>query len=301
MDVVEVRWNHVNIRHTAAMTAIRVAIIGALLGGTLLVGAAACGGDIDTAPLPDGVVAHIDQSRVERKGREVFLRVENGTTHAITIETFRLTSPRFATVDWAGDETIGPSYEADLEFNLPRGRCGSKIDARVTFTYRIGDGELRESTMSADDPYGNAALFADRDCAESTLTEAADVEVMEPSVVGEGPDSVLQLPITLTPTGTAAGIRFGGFGSTVLFAQTGDSPTSVDVPLDAGDPPTEQVMSVVPARCDPHALAEDKVGTLFPVTVKAPDLPEGASFFLPLTARQRSIFFTFFRTHCGLG
>lgn len=278
------------------MQTIRLALVGAVLAGTT-----ACGSDIETTPLPDGVVAHIDQSRVERKGREVFLRVHNGTNKTITIEKFRLTSPRFATVDWTGEEPIGPTYEADLELDMPHGTCGTAIDARVTFTYRIGDGDLQRSTAVADDRYGNAALFADRDCAQSTLSKAADIEVGEPRVVGTGATSVLQLPVTLTPTGKGAGVRFGGFGSTVLFAQAPDSPTDVDVPLDAGDPATVQTMAVVPARCDPHALAEDKVGTLFPVRVLGSTLPDDASFFLPVTNQQRSAFFAFFRTYCGLG
>lgn len=268
--------------------------------GAALLASAACGDTTEQVPLPDGVAAHIDQARTERKGREVFLRVENNTKEPITVEKFRLTSPRLATVDWSGDETIGATYEADLEFEMPQGRCGTDIDATVTLTYRVDGGELRESTASADDRYGNAALLADRDCAQNTLTKAADLSVGEPSVVGEGTDSVLRLPVSLTPTGRSSGVRFGGFGSTVLFRQGVDSPTEVDVPLDAGDPATQQVMTVVPARCDPHALAEDKVGTLFPVIVNAPDLDDGASFFLPLTKQQCGSFFDFFRSHCGL-
>ncbi len=278
------------------MTVVRLVMIGALLAG-----AAACGNDIPSEPVPSGVIAHIDQSRVERKGREVFLRIENGTKTDITVEKFQLTSPRLATVEWIGDETIGATYEADLEFEMPRARCGTAIDAKVTLTYRIDDGELRESTVRADDTYGNAELFADRDCAELTLAKAADLEVGDPEVIGHGPDSVLQLPVTLTPTGKASGVRFGGFGSTVLFSQAADSRTDVDVPLEGADPPTVQLMAVVPARCDPHALAEDKVGTLFPVSVRSPELPDNASFFLPLTKLQRSALFTFFLTYCGLG
>lgn len=268
---------------------------------TLIVGAlAACGDTVETTPLPDGIVMHIDQSRVERKGREVFLRVENGTTGPVTIEAFELTSPRFADVSWSGDDEIGPTYETDLEFDLPTGRCGTDVDAQVVLTYRVGDGGLRRSTGSADDPYGSAALLADRDCAETTLRNAADLDVGTPEVTGTGRGSVLRVPVTLSPTGGSADVRFTGFGSTVLFRQTDDSATDVSVPLTAGSPPTTQIMSVVPARCDPHALAEDKVGTLFGVAVAAPGLAAGSSFFLPLTKIQRSAFFTFFRTHCGL-
>ncbi|MET0931115.1 MAG: hypothetical protein ABWX74_16460 [Aeromicrobium sp.] len=270
-----------------------------LLAGTIT----ACGGgggEVETTPLPDGIVMHVDQSRVERKGREVFLRVENNTTKPVTVVGFELTSPRLEDVRWTGSEEIGATYETDLEFDLPTGRCGTDIDAQVTLTYRVADGDLRRSTGSADDPYGAAALFADRDCAQTTLTEAADISVGTPEVTGQGPDSVLRLPVTLTPTGEAGEVRFGGFGSTVLFQQTAESPTGVDIPLDADSPPVELVMAVIPARCDPHALAEDKVGTLFGVSVRATGLADTASFFLPLDTAQRSAFFAFFRTYCGL-
>ncbi|MET0447479.1 MAG: hypothetical protein ABW004_03695 [Aeromicrobium sp.] len=279
--------------------------IGPLLAVVLLAGTAtACGGgkddEIETTPLPDGIVMHVDQSRVERKGREVFLRVENNTTEPVTVTAFELTSPRLEDVAWTGDDEIGATYETDLEFNLPTGRCGTDIDAEVVLTYRMGDGELRRSKGPADDPYGAAALFADRDCAQTTLTDAADITVGQPQVSGEGRGSVLRLPVTLTPTGDADDVRFGGFESTVLFKQATGSPADVDIPLRAGEKPVELVMAVVPARCDPHALAEDKVGTLFGVKVRAPGLDDDASFFLPLEKAQRSAFFAFFRSYCGL-
>ena len=281
------------VRRRAGVLSLLVVVLSGVL--------AACGGEdqIDATPLPGGVVLHVDQSRVERKGREVFVRVENHTSKALTIERFELTSPRLEDVTWTGDELVEPDYERDLEFQLPRGRCGTDVDARVTLTYRVDDGELRRSTGPADDRYGNVALFADRDCAESTLARAASISVGTPAVTGEGDDAVLQVPVTLTPTGRSDDVAFGGFGSTVLFQQAGDSPTGVDVPL-RGGAPVDLMMSVVPARCDSHALAEDKVGTLFGVLVKAPGLDRNASFYLPLDKAQRSAFFDYFRSSCGL-
>ena len=262
----------------------------------------ACSGTdpIDMTSLPDGLVMHVDQSRADRKGREVFVRVDNDTSRTMTIERFELTSPRFDDVSWSGDEMVEPGNERDLEFDLPRGRCGTDVAAEVTVTYRIDDGDLRRSTGPADDRYGSIALFADRDCAESTLTRAASIFVGTPSATGEGADAVLHVPVTLTPTGRTDDVSFGGFGSTVLFQQAAGSPTDVDVPL-RGGAPIELVMSVVPARCDTHALAEDKVGTLFDVLVEAPGLDENASFYLPLDKSRRTAFFDFFRSSCGLG
>ncbi|MET0953202.1 MAG: hypothetical protein ABWX57_07930 [Aeromicrobium sp.] len=277
-------------------------LLGRLLVAALLLATlTACGGDEPAATrLPDGVTVHLDQSRVQRQGRVVFLRVHNNTKAPITVERAVLTSPRFSPATWSGEEEIGATYETDLEITLPKGRCGTDVDARVTFTYRVDGGDPRRSTTRADDPYGNTADFVDRDCAQLTLEEAADVTVGEPTVTGTGRGAVLHVPVTMTPTGEREDVRFAGFGSTVLFRQAPGSPTDVDVPLGPGEPPAELDMQVVPARCDPHALAEDKVGRLFPVKVVADDVSDNASYFLPLTKGQRLAFFDYFRRTCGL-
>lgn len=274
-----------------------VLICVALLAGVLT--ACTSEDDIETTSLPQGVLLHIDQSRVERKGREVFVRVKNDSSRSLSIDRFDLTSPRLEDVTWTGDELIEPADERDLEFQLPRGHCGTDVAARLVLTYRVDGGELRRSTTAVEDPYGSVALLADHDCAETTLTRATSISVGAPQVAGAGAEAVLNVPVTLTPTGRSDDVGFGGFGSTVLFRQAAGSPTDVDVPL-RGDAPIELVMSVVPARCDSHALAEDKVGTLFDVFVTSPDLDRNASFYLPLDTTQRSAFFDFFRTACGL-
>lgn len=275
----------------------------AALGVIVLLALAACQGADDPdpveAPVPDGVVMHVDQSRMERKGREAFVRIDNGTDRSMTVESLRLTSPRLPDVTWKGREVVGATYQGDVEIDLPRGRCGTDVDATVTLHYRLGDGPLTVSTGPADDIYGAIGLIADRDCAETTLTTAADVTVGEPTVDGEGLDSVLRLPVTMSPTGRSTGVEFGGFESTVLFRQTAGSPADVSVPLGAGDPTTTQVLSIVPTRCDPHALAEDKVGTLFGVRVRGAGLAEDADYYLPMTRKQRSALHDFFGTHCG--
>ena len=251
------------------------------------------------APMPDGVVMHVDQSRIERKGREAYVRIDNGADQEMTVVGMRLTSPRLPDITWKGREVVGVTYQGDVEIDLPRGRCGTEVDATVTLRYHLGDGPLTVSTGPADDIYGAIGLIADRDCAETTLTTAADVTVGQPTVDGEGLDSVLRLPVTLAPTGRSTEVEFAGFESTVLFRQTADSPADVSVPLGASDPATTQVLSVIPTRCDPHALAEDKVGTLFGVRVRGTRLGEDAGYYLPLTRKQRSAFLAFFGTHCG--
>lgn len=270
-------------------------VLAVLLVGSL----AACGGDkVESSPMPHGIVAEIDQSRFQRSGRILFVRIQNGSSHRIAMSDFKLSSPRFEDVTWSGAETLEAGDKTDIDFTMPQGRCGKKLDARITLTYRRDDADLQKSTVSVDDIYDNASYFADRDCAQLTLEEAAKVEVGTPHVTGAGRDSVLSLPVTMTPTGKRTDVRFAGFGDTVLFRQAPASPAKADIALTG--PPQHLRMQVVPARCDPHALAEDKVGRLFPVKVAADDVPTDATYFLPLTKAQRIAFFDFFRSHCGI-
>lgn len=273
--------------------------VGLLCAAAIVAGLAACGDEPEREPLPSGVVMHVDQTRLERKSRNVFIRVENNTKSTLTITRFVLSSPRFDAVTWKGDETMEPGQQADLEFTMPAGRCGDSVDASVRLTYRTGDSDERESVGKADDPFKAIGLLLDRDCARKTLAEAAELEVGTPEVDSDGPTAVLRVPITLTPTGKRDDVRFGGFESTPLFRQAADSPVGVDEPI-SSEKPTRIVMSVVPARCDPHALAEDKVGRLFGMRVMAPGLPDNSWFYLPLDGAQQKAFYAYFRAACGI-
>ena len=264
----------------------------------LLLGLPACGDSAKKEPLPDGVSLLSDQSRLHRQDREIYVRIQNKSDKSIHVESFTLTSDRMPTVKWSGDEEIAAGTEADLEYDMPEGKCGAGFTPTVRLTYRIGDSGHRISTTKADDRYGNISLALDRDCAESALAEAVDLDVGDPAVVGKDRTSVLNLPVTMTPTGKRDDIRFGGFGSTVLFNQAEGSPADVDIPLSRD--PVRLTMKVTPARCDGHALADDKVGRLFDVSVLGDGIGENASFYLPLSKPQRVAFFDFYHSHCGL-
>ena len=273
-------------------------ILTVICSTVLLLGLAACGETAKKVPLPDGVSMLSDQTRLHRKDREIFVRIQNESQQTIHVESFTLTSYRITTVKWSGDENIAAGTEADLEYDMPKGKCGEGFTPTVRLTYRVGDSGPRVSTTKADDRYGNISHAMDRDCADSTLHEAATLEVGDPVIVGTGRNSVLNVPVMFTPTGKRDDVRFGGFGSTVLFNQAAGSPADVDIPLDKD--PVELMMAVTPARCDGHALADDKVGRLFDVKVLGDGVGENASFYLPLTTPQRVTFFDFYRSHCGL-
>jgi hypothetical protein len=279
----------------------RVATLVLLLGATVV----ACGATDEpdeprTAPFPDDLTAYVDQSRLQREGRTLFVRLVNEAERRVTVTHADIESPRFGEITWAGEKSF--ENEADLEFELPRARCGTGSDAEVRLTYRLDDGPELQSTTRATDRYGAVALLMERDCAEERLGAAATLELGAVRIVGEGKDSVYELPVTLTPTGAQEDVGFAGFDDTVLFRQVSGSAhvdEGVTYPLGPGDPPVEVVLRLVPGRCDPHALAEDKVGTLVPVHVTGPDLPSAAAFYLPIGDERRAALRGFVPTYCG--
>jgi hypothetical protein len=252
----------------------------------------------EVVPLTSGLTAYVDQGRLWRITRTAYVRLVNDSDHLITVTRAVVGSDRFDTVVWTGEDSF--HNEVDLEFEMPVGRCGEGSDADVTLTYRIDDGPPVVSRTTATDRYGAIGLFLDRDCAQEVLGTAADVTMGEGKVVGEGADSVYVLPVTFTPTGERDDVVFRGFENTPLFRQvdgSADVRTGTRVPLTDG--PVTVELRIVPARCDEHALAEDKVGTLFGVRVRADDLARGAYFYLPIGADRRAAMHGFFGPHCG--
>jgi len=270
-----------------------------------VLGLAGCGGgdgdqSVETVDLPAGLTAYVDQSRLLRTSRNAFVRLVDDSDHTVTVTRAEIASPRFGTVTWTGEKSF--PNETDLPFEVPPGRCGDGSDAHVRLTYRLDDGPERISEATATDRYGALGLFLDRDCAQQVLDEAATLEIGEPRVVGTGRASVFELPVTLSPTGERDDVSFAGFEDTVLFRNTDRSiaaDTGRTFPLGPGDQPVELRLRLVPTRCDPHALAEDKVGTLIGVRTAAPELGSVASFFLPIGDERRAALRAFFSSHCG--
>ena len=94
----------------------------------------AAGPGPEDAPFPSDLTAYLDQSRLQRQDRGVFIRLVQDSERKVTVTRAEVYSPRFDAVMWRGEELI--DNEVDLEFDLPRARCGEGSDAEVRLTPR---------------------------------------------------------------------------------------------------------------------------------------------------------------------
>jgi hypothetical protein len=134
-----------------------------------------------------------------------------------------------------------------------------------------------DATAPAADPFGvltrnNSEICLTREAtAVATIRLAPDLEV-----AADGRTAVVRLLLqpraaTATPDASgagAAGLVIDRIEETTLLAEATQAPWPRSLTLRAGGPPQEVRLGLRPARCDPHAVAEDKVGTLLPLRVR---------------------------------
>lgn len=262
-----------------------------LLAGVLLLSAACTAGPERTDP-PDGLSAELMQYRGERLTRDVAVAFSNETGQRVDLRTMTLTSNRWKdAVRWDGDKQITDGFGTGIDVSPPQGSCPEGEDLSVTadLTYRLG-GDERRSRLAVSDPYGVLRDLVDGDCGQQAFAAATTMTVGERRVSRDRWSAVL----ILTPTGEGDDVVLLGLAPTLRFAFGPRTPTEVELPL-----ATEQRvdLDVVMGRCDPHVVAEDKVGSRFGVWVRTADL-ENAYFTLPLDDEIRASLEDFYAQRC---
>ena len=282
---------------TAPSSARRCAALSLTL---VTVGVAACSdGGREHVPWPEDMSVLISRKPPDYQGRASFVRFINNAAADVTVTRVELSSARFDDITWTGEETFDKAW--DMTFDLPHGECGADIETEVSISYSTDDGPTRTSRTPVEDQYNSIRSTLDRDCAEATLREAAEVRVGKGRVEGRGQDSVYVLPLSFTPTGTRDDVTFRGIGETVLFNHVaGSAPDTAATKIALGGDPVRVQVRLQPARCDLHGLMEGARGTYFPLLVEAPGLGAGGWFYLPLDNRDRGQMMEYFSDKCGL-
>lgn len=262
-------------------------------------------GTVTATPVPAGpVTAEISQFRDNYSKQIIEIQLTNTTGAALTVLAAELTSALFAApITWparTGGIELPPGQTKSLPAPLPTPECGSRsptasgpgttsgtdaANAFVSLRLAVPQGTVQQgtnppqadATAPAADPFGvlvrnNSEMCLTREAsAVAAISLAPDLEV-----AADGRTAVVLLlmqPRTVSGTEVAAGAGAGELvidrvEETTLLAEAPQAPWPRSVTVRAGGPRAELRLGIRPSRCDPHAVAEDKVGTLLPLRVR---------------------------------
>lgn len=218
--------------------------------------------------LPPGVEVELFQLRSDVAERGAQVRVINGSDTDLVV-----TSLTFAD-DWFAGEavrdrmsTVPAGRTVDLRFALPESACEDEPDAasrtsRVTLELEGGG----TATVDVADPLGFTTLIHEKECLRHDLARVATLEWTEFTPTAAPLPAELQLSIT--PAGGTETAELVEVQTTNLL-QFADQPTpfALAATVTGTDAATMVAVPIVPLRCDPHAVMEDKRGTVFNVLV----------------------------------
>ncbi len=225
---------------------------------------------------PAGVTVRIFQNRFDYADRVLEVSVSNAGPTSLDLRSARFDSTRFiAAAVWTTRLRLEPGMTRDLRVHLAPTSCTDltaptdtvALDT-VTLDWVGPSGSSGSATLPAVDDSGALDRIQDEDCLAEALTGVVSVAVSpELRVDGTGPASRAWLDLSLTPTGAPGTVTIDQVGATVLLASADGLDWPVGRTLDATTPTARLSLALRPTRCDPHAIAEDKRGTVFPLRV----------------------------------
>jgi len=219
------------------------------------------------------------QTRSDTPADKLEIQVRNAGQAPVTVQRARLDSPRLAApATWDEPVEIPPGAAVDLKVDLPGPICGARGAERVMLAVEGTDLEL-----DAPDTLGQVAAYADQTCFEQEVDSTSVIRVRKVTDTGMR---------VVTDPGQAT---IGELDTTILFAPR--DPGALAAP--AGDRTRVREVRLRPNRCEAHALAEDKQGTVFDVAVTLPDGRSG-TYALQMGPRVRARLYTLFARLCGL-
>jgi hypothetical protein len=253
-----------------------------------------------TSAFPSGVEVEIYQTRFDYEQRVLEISVANTGASDLDLVSASFDSPHFAdAATWNRPLVIKAGITTDLRVHLAEAVCTGPFEGRdeVSLTWNSADGQVTASGEALD-----RTSAIERITSENCLNKAVDSVVTitpGPHVRVEGADaaSVGWVDMTIAPTGAPGTVSIDQIGATILLTSTAGGSWPVGATVDARSAPTTVTLDLRPARCDAHAVAEDKRGTIFPVTVSTSAGPSGI-YDLPVPDSLRAEIYEWIIARC---
>jgi hypothetical protein len=220
-------------------------------------------------PAEPEVLMEIMQLRGDVASGHIELRVTNDSDASLRVVRATYESSRWSAPMVRDDEAeIAPGQRRNLRLELPEPTCDWPAPIEHLATLELADGTVLEQQPA--DPLDQLEWLGQEICDLRLFEqEVAGLTWLEPSIPadGSGP-AVLRLQVDPVQEPSEQRGWIGAVTATALLTPVDASGTRVeDLPLDLtisrGDRPTVLEVPLEPGRCDLHAIAEDKQGTIF--------------------------------------
>ncbi len=232
------------------------------------------------------VTVEVNQSRDQYGKPEIQLQFTNSSGNPVTVSMAELASPLFqGAIRWepaGGGIELPPRQPKSLPAALPEPRCGGPVGSppgeEATATLLLaapGHSQARPVTVNAGDPFGVLQRNNTELCLTAAAAAVADIALRtQLEVAQDSRTAVVRLVVTPRPAadgnrpGEAAdSLTIRSVDGTPLLAEVPGDPWPTNITVKPGDGSAQWPLRIRPARCDPHAIAEDKVGTLLPLHI----------------------------------
>ncbi|WP_460773717.1 hypothetical protein [Microbacterium sp. GXF7504] len=265
---------------------------------TALLAACLCTGCDESPPatLPHGLDATLVQLRSDVADRRAQVRIRNDGDRTVTVGEVTVTDPRFepaATRVVERTTELPPGAAVDIRVALGEALCDAPATGAATVTLALRtEGGSETATAPVPELFPFLEALHTAECLRARVDAVADIGIQgfEPSPAGEA--ATLRIRAAERDADAAELVIIGVRDTNLLTVDDALPPSVVE---------GEQTLAVplVPARCDPHAVQEDKRGTVFRVDVELDGTP--GSFDLAASPDTRARMLNWVADWCGYG
>ena len=295
---------------------------------TSLVGAAAvaCSGaptpSSTLGPVPDDIADHlsvqVDQGRTQYAAREIVLAVTNDSDETMTLVSGALDADGFGPSRPTKENrtpALRPGTTRDVYVELGEAECAGfpagpeepVPDAAPSATITLALGEFDDLGPASDvvvaevgDPGGHLARNHAVDCATAAVASGASLAVdADIPVETRGGELTALVTLRIDPVDGGPEVTIDRIAGTTIMNNPdpdGEDSGWTGSALD-GQRSGSVTLPVVPARCDAHAVGEDKRGTFLPVTASVDGVAQHV-VYVPMPDSARANLFAFIADSC---
>ncbi len=260
-----------------------------------------------TAP-PAGVTVAVYQTRTDVGQHRLELSITNGTDGRLTITRAEFRSEQFVEpAAWPKDSTFvaaGATVDLPVELGAPDCDAVNPVPV-VEFDYALESGVTGTAVTEADDRIDRLPSLMAEDCIQQSVEEVAVVTASTaPRIVSRAGALVAEVDLTVSPSGSAGSLTIVSWRSTTLVTPVDPASAAtlpeaeLDLVVAGTGTPSTVTLTLMPNRCDPHAVAEDKRGTIFPLSIVLADGTEG-TLFVPAADAVRGALYDYVPLACA--